>query len=74
MKRNNLEHKIRERIFQTGTHCEIIIMHPKTWQELKIEVFSSEGFEINRFDNSLLYRGIRVVRSLDIAEGIFEVI
>jgi hypothetical protein len=36
-------------------------------------VMDSDGMSIYRHDPSLKYKGIRVLRSLDMVEGLFEV-
>lgn len=73
MLQDKLENEIYVRISQTGRECNLIVMHPKTWQDLLKEVVESCGMAINRHDPSLKYRGIKVLRSLDMAEGLFEV-
>lgn len=70
---SNLEYKLYEKISQTGRECDLIVMHPKTWQDLFQEIIYSDRMEISKFDPILKYRGIRVLRSLDIQEGLFEV-
>lgn len=70
----NLEYEIRAYIIRTGNHPSIIVIHPLTWQKLCEEVFdSTEIPQIDRHQSNLKYRGFRVLRSLDMEEGLFEV-
>jgi hypothetical protein len=73
MIQEKLENEMYARISQTGRECNLIVMHPRTWQDLLKEVIDSDGMAIYRHDPSLKYRGIQVLRSLDVAEGVFEV-
>ena len=73
MLQGKLENEMYARISQTGRECNLIVMHPKTWQDLFKEVVDSDGMAIYRHDPSLKYKGIRVLRSLDMVEGLFEV-
>jgi hypothetical protein len=74
MIQDNLENEMYAHISQTGKYINLIVMHPQTWKDLKEEVFSSDtNMTIDRHDLSLKYRGIRVLRSLDMVEGLFEV-
>jgi len=68
----NLENEICHRI-QRGGDVSVIVMHPQTWDDLTKEVIANDGMEISRHYSSLWYRGIRVLRSFDMAEGLFEV-
>jgi hypothetical protein len=69
----NLENEIYTHILQTGKDVNLIVMHPQTWQNLCQEVWSSESIAIYRHEASLKYKGIRVLRSLDMIDGLFEV-
>lgn len=73
MLQDKLENEIYSRIIQTGEGCDLIVMHPKTWQDLIEEVVGSCSIAIRQHDPELKYRGIRVLRSLDMVEGLFEV-
>lgn len=73
MLQEKLENEMYARISQTGRYCNLIVMHPKTWQDLFKEVIDWDGMAIDRYEPSLKYRGIQVLRSLDVAEGVFEV-
>lgn len=68
MIRDNLEYAIYSHISQTGKDVNLIVMHPKTAEKIWEDVF-----DIYNHEASLKYRGIRVLRSLDISEGLFEV-
>jgi len=70
---SKLEEELYQRIRQTGKYCDLIVMHPQTWVDLKKEVFDLDSTVINRHDPSLKYKGIRVIRSLDIEENLFLV-
>ena len=73
MIKDNLENEMYAHISQTGKDINLIVMHPKTWQDLVKEVFEGYDMSIKRHDPSLKYKGIRVLRSLDMVEGLFEV-
>ena len=73
MLQDRLENEMYVRISQTGRECNLIVMHPKTWQDLFKEVVDSDRMAIYRHAPSLKYKGIRVLRSLDVVEGLFEV-
>ena len=73
MLRYRLEDEMYARISQTGRDCNLIVMHPKTWQDLFKEVVGNDDVSIYRHDPSLQYNGIRVLGSLDVVEGLFEV-
>lgn len=73
MIQDNLEDAIYARVSQTGVECSLIVMHPITWQDLCKEVFSGDGMAINRFNLDMRYRGVLVLRSLDLPEGEFKV-
>ena len=67
-----LESEIQDYIVNNSWEVKLIIMHPKTWQNLKEEIFIGVFDLINRHSTDLKYRGIRVIRSYDIEEGVFE--
>jgi len=73
MIRDDLEQKLHEHILQTGKEVNLIVMHPGTWVNLTKEVFERNCGAIDPYEQSLKYTGIRVLRSLDIADGLFEV-
>lgn len=74
MLQNILEQAIDRHVYRTGTQPVLIIVHPATWQQLREQVFSElANWSIDRHSTSLKYRGIRVIRSVDVQEGIFEV-
>ena len=70
---SRLEIQIWSHISQTGKDATLIVMHPKTWEYLCKDVWDSESMAIYKHDASLKYNGIRVLRSLDMVEGLFEV-
>jgi hypothetical protein len=73
MLQSRLENEIYARMSQTGRECSVIVMHPQTWINLTKEVYQSDSTAINRNNLLLHYRGIKVLRSLDIKENLFEV-
>jgi len=73
MTRDDLEQKLHEHISKTGKDVELIVMHPYTWENLTKEVFGRNCGAIDLYEQSLKYTGIRVLRSLDMREGLFEV-
>jgi hypothetical protein len=73
MIQDNLENEIYAHISQTGKDISLIVMHPQTWINLTKEVFQIDSMEIYRYDPSLRYKGIRVLRSLDMVDGLFEI-
>jgi len=58
---------------QTCRECDLIVMHPKTWQHLFKEVVDADSMAIYQHEPNLKYKGIRVLRSLDLEEKIIEV-
>jgi len=72
MTQENLENEIYWRIQREG-RITLIVMHPQTWIDLTKEVFENDGMEIHRHYTSPWYKNIRVLRSLDMVEGLFEV-
>jgi len=73
MIQDNLENEIRSRFHQTGKAVSLIAMHPKTWEDLCKEVWATQKMAIDRHDGSFKYRGITVLRSLDMVDGLFLV-
>jgi hypothetical protein len=73
MIQDNLENEIYAHFSQTGKDISLIVMHPQTWINLTKEVFQIDSMEIYRYDPSLRYKGIRVLRSLDMVDGLFEI-
>lgn len=57
---------------ETAREPKLIVMHPQTWVDLAKEVIGKDGMVINRYDPNMKYRGIKVLRSLDLLEGEFE--
>ena len=72
---SHLENQIWSHISQTGKDATLIVMHPKTWEDLCNSVWKNE--KIRGYDHdpstSLSYKGITVLRSLDMVDGLFEV-
>lgn len=61
---------------KTGRECRIIVMHPNTWRSMWDEVRTNSEWQLmNVKPNNmrLEFMGIKVVRSYDVAEGIFEI-
>jgi len=71
MIQNKLENKIHNLIMVKLREPKIIIMHPKTWQDLVKEVTGSYLMAINVYDGDMKYKGIKVLRSLDLFENEF---
>jgi len=57
---------------ETAREPKLIVMHPQTWVDLAKEVTGKDGMTINRCDPNMKYKGIKVLRSLDLLEGEFE--
>ena len=72
MIQDKLENQIYNLIMETSRQPNIIVMHPQTWVDLVREVTGKDGMEINRLNPNKKYRGIKVLRSLDLLEGEFE--
>jgi len=72
MIQDKLENQIHKLIMETAREPKLIVMHPQTWVELAKEVTGKDGMYINRHDPKMKYRGIKVLRSLDLLEGEFE--
>lgn len=72
MIQDKLENQIHNVIMETAREPKFIVMHPQTWVDLVKEVTAKDGMAINRYDQNMKYRGIKVLRSLDLLEGEFE--
>jgi len=72
MIQDKLENQIHNVIMETARVPKLIVMHPQTWVDLSKEVTEKDGMTINRHDPNMKYRGIKVLRSLDLLEGEFE--
>ena len=72
MIQDKLENQIHNVIMETAREPKLIVMHPQTWVDLAKEVTGKDGLTINRCDPNMKYRGIKVLRSLDLLEGEFE--
>jgi hypothetical protein len=72
MIQDKLENKIHNVIMETAREPKLIVMHPQTWVDLSKEVTGKDGMAINRHAPYMKYRGIKVLRSLDLLEGEFE--
>lgn len=73
MLENYLQNEIYSHVGQFGREPTLIIMHPQTWVNLRKEVLGYYGGNIYRHSLALRYQGIRVLRSLDMVDGLFEV-
>jgi uncharacterized membrane protein len=73
MLQEKLENEMYAHISQTWKDINLIVMHPQTWINLTKEVFKNDGTAIYIHNPTLKYKGIRVLRSLDMVEGLFEV-
>jgi hypothetical protein len=47
-------------------------MHPKTWVDLTREILGGDGCVVNPHDPNMAYKGIKILRSLDVKELEFE--
>lgn len=72
MIQSKLENQIHDKIMETRREPNLIVMHPETWIDLVKEIFGKNGMEVNRQDQNMKYKGIKVLRSLDVNEGGFE--
>lgn len=72
MIQDKLENQIYNVIMETAREPKLIVMHPQTWFDLVKEVNDKDGMEINIYNPNMKYRGIKVLRSLDLFEGEFE--
>lgn len=72
MIQDKLENQIYNVIMETAREPKLIVMHPQTWVDLVKEVTGKDGMAINIYDPNKKYRGIKVLRSLDLLEGEFE--
>lgn len=70
---NNLEIAIYSHISKTGKEPNLIVMHPVTWIGLCENFFGMDSIISKEMLSSLKYKGIKVLRSLDITQGEFEV-
>lgn len=73
MIQDNLENEMCSHISQTGKDINLIVMHPNTWKNLCKDVWANESMAIYKHEASLKYKGVRVLRSLDMVDGLFEV-
>ena len=71
---------LQSRIFSygaiLGAECQIIVMHPNTWRDMWEQAETSGDWQfmvVNPPHMGLAFMGIKVVRSYDVAEGIFEI-
>jgi hypothetical protein len=67
-----LESEIHNYILDNNLDVTLIIMHPKTWEDLRKESFMCDFSFMNRHSIVLKYRGIKVIRSYDIRQEVFE--
>jgi len=72
MIQHKLDNQIHNVIMEIAREPKHIVMHPQTWVDLAKEVTGKDGMAINRHDPNMKYRGIKVIRSLDLLEGEFE--
>lgn len=72
MIQDKLENQIHNVIMETAREPKLIVMHPLTWENLAKEVIGKDGMTINKYDPNMKYRGIKVLRSLDLLEGEFS--
>ncbi len=72
MIQDKLENQIHNVIMESAREPKIIVMHPQTWVDLEKEVTGKDGIAINRYDPNMKYKGIKVLRSLDLLEGEFD--
>ena len=72
MIRDKLDNQIYNIIRETARKPKIIVMNPQTWIDLRKEVTGTEGSSVHRYDPKIRYRGVKVLRSLDLLEGEFE--
>ena len=73
MIQENLVNELYSHIVQTGKEINLIVMHPNTWVNLCKDVWPDNSMAIYKHDASLKYKGIRVLRSLDMVDGLFEI-
>jgi hypothetical protein len=73
MIQDKLENQIHKVIVETGRVPKLIVMHPQTWVDLAKEITGKDGMTISKYDPHMKYRGIKVLRSLDLLKGKFEV-
>jgi hypothetical protein len=70
---NNLEVEIYNYVSKTGKEPNLIVMHPVTWLGLCENFFGMDSVISREMQSSLKYRGIKVLRSLDIKLHTFEI-
>jgi len=68
-----LDEKISEAIINTYGEPKLIIMHPKTWFDLTNEVIGKSEIGILDYNLPMKYKGITVLRSLDVLKGEFKI-
>ena len=73
MIQDKLDNQIHNVIMETTRDPKVIVMHPQTWDDLVKEVTGKDGMAIYRYDSNMKYKGIKVLRSLDLLEGEFEI-
>ena len=74
----NKEEQLVEAIYNArannrGKELQCILMHPQKWDELKTEVFYNNGISISRTSSEIQFRGIDVLRTLDIKKGVIRI-
>ncbi len=72
MIQDKLENQIYNVIMETAREPKLIVMHPQKWVDLVKEVTGKDGMAINKYYQNMKYRGIKVLRSLDLLKGEFE--
>jgi len=72
MLQEKLENQLRNTVRETCKEPNLIVMHPLTWTYLIHEVYLHMRLGVYMQDSDLMYRGIKVRRSLDMNEGEFE--
>lgn len=68
-----LENQVQVLFMETGMEPKIIVMHPVTWEYLVTEVIEKFSMNISSGDQNMKYRGCKVLRSLDLKEGEYEI-
>lgn len=69
----NLENQFIALVLKTRREPTVIVMHPNTWEYLVTEVIEKYSMNISSGDQNMKYRGCKVLRSLDLNEGEFEI-
>ena len=74
-----LEHHIGEVMHKTGSKPTVIVVHPDTFRELmqcflkgQGDMYFSGNSTFMGSEYKLTYRGIKILRSLDVEHGTFE--